>query len=47
MPDIFEEALAPTLEQCPRANRLAQALQVETDCPEGDEAAHRAKFLLQ
>ena len=47
MPDIFEEALAPTLEQRPRANRLAQALQVETDCPEGDEAAHRAKVLLQ
>ena len=46
MPDIFEEALAPTLEQRPRAaQRLA--LQVETDCPEGDEAAHRAKVIFK
>ena len=45
MPAIFEEALAPTLEQRPRAaQRLA--LQVETDCPEGDEAAHRAKVIF-
>ena len=48
MPAIFEEALAPTLEQRPRGPRAAQrlALQVETDCPEGDEAAHRAKVIF-
>ena len=45
LPDIFEEALVPTLARRPRANHVA--VQVESDCPEGDEAAHRAKVIFK
>ena len=44
LPDIFEEALVPTLARRPRANHVA--VQVESDCPEGDEAAHREKVII-